>query len=310
LPHIVKILIAERQFSDVARAELEQVGEVVPFERFDEELPGADALLVGLELEVDRSVLDRAPQLGVIASRTSQLRRIDVEEARRRGIEILSIDPHDPVLKETTSTGEETFALILALVRHVPWAFDTVKEERWERSRYSGRELAGKTIGLVGYGRLGRMVARYARAFQMQVLANDPYVEPEDVEAVSLDELLRRADVVSVHCTFNDETHGLLGSDQLALLQPSAVLVNTARGEIVDEAALLAALEGGRIAGAAIDTLAGERADGSHLRDNPLVRYAREHENLIILPHLGGATFEATERTQIHLSRRLAKHLS
>src|SRR5207247_9429349 len=123
-------------------------------------------------------------------------------------------------------------------------------------------------------------------------------------------DLRPRAAVVSIHCTFSDETRGLLGARELALLRPSAVLVNTARGEIVDESALLAALSNGRLAGAAADTLAGERPDGSHLLDNPLVRYAREHENLIVLPHLGGATVEATERTQLHISRRLAEFLA
>jgi D-3-phosphoglycerate dehydrogenase len=304
------ILVAESVFSDEARAELERVGEVVPFERFDAELPRADAIVAGLELDLDGSVLERAPRLRVIATRTSQLRHIDLDEARRRGIEVLRIEPDDPLLRETTSTAEETLALVLALVRNVPWAFDSAKEERWERARYGGHELAGKTIGLVGYGRLGRMVAGYARALGMDVLANDPYVEVEDAEAVPLDDLLRRADVVSIHCTFTDDTRGLIGARELALVKPSAVLVNTARGEIVDEAALLAALEKGRLAGAAVDTLAGERPDGSHLRDNPLVRYAREHENLIVLPHLGGATVEATERTQLHIARRLAAFLS
>src|SRR5205085_7359980 len=291
------ILLAESRFSEAARAELERVGEVVPFERFEQELPRADAIVAGLELELGRSVLDRAPRLRVIATRTSQLRHVDVEEAQRRGIEILRIEPDDPLLRDTPSTAEETFALALALLRNVPWAFDAVKEERWERARYGGHELAGKTIGLVGYGRLGRMVAGYARAFGMHVLAHDPYVEVEGAEAVSLEDLLRRADVVSIHCTFDEETRGLIGSRELALVRPSAVLVNTARGEIVDEAALLRALEDGRLAGAALDTLAGERPDGSHLRDNPLVRYARKHENLIVVPHLGGATVEATERT-------------
>jgi D-3-phosphoglycerate dehydrogenase len=144
----------------------------------------------------------------------------------------------------------------------------------------------------------------------MDVLAHDPYGEVTDAEAVSLEDLLRRADVVSIHCTFDEETRGLIGARELALLRPAAVLVNTARGEIVDEAALLGALENGRLAGAALDTLAGERPDGSHLRDNPLVRYAREHENLIVLPHLGGATVEATERTQLHIAKRLAAFLA
>jgi D-3-phosphoglycerate dehydrogenase / 2-oxoglutarate reductase len=304
------ILLAESRFSEAARAELERVGEVVPFERFEEELPQADAIVAGLELELDGAVLARAPRLRVIATRTSQLRHIDLEEAKRRGIEVLFIEPADPLLHATSSTAEETFALVLALVRNLPWAFDSLKAGRWERARYGGHELAGKTIGLVGYGRLGRMVAGYARSFEMDVLAHDPHVEVTDAEAVPLEDLLRRADVVSIHCTFDEETRGLIGERELALLRPSAVLVNTARGEIVDEAALLRALEDGRLAGAALDTLAGERPDGSHLRDNPLVRYAREHENLIVLPHLGGATLEATERTQLHIAKRLAAFLA
>src|SRR2546421_6819882 len=304
------ILVAESTFSEAALAELERVGEVVPFERFEAELPRADAILAGLELELDGAVLSRARQLRVIATRTSQLRHIDLDEAKRRGIEVLFIEPTDPLLREPSSTAEETFALVLALVRNVPWAFDSVKEGRWERARYGGHELAGKTIGLVGYGRLGKMVAGYARAFGMDVLASDPYVEVTDAEAVSLDGLLRRADVVSIHCTFDEETRGLIGADELALVRPSAVLVNTARGEIVDEAALLAALSEGRLAGAALDTLAGERPGGSHLRDNPLARYAREHENLIVLPHLGGATGEATERPELRIAKRLAAFLA
>jgi D-3-phosphoglycerate dehydrogenase / 2-oxoglutarate reductase len=303
------ILLAEPHFSREALALLDTVGEVVPFERFDAELPRADAIVAGLELRLDRSVLDRAQSLSVIATRTTQLRHIDVDEAARRGIVVLRIEPDDPVLQATTSTAEEAFALVLALVRNVPWAFDAVRRGRWDRIRYGGHELNGKTIGLVGYGRLGRMVAGYARAFGMDVLAHDPHVEVEDARSVSLHELLRHADVVSIHCTFDEQTRGLIGAGELALMRRGAVLVNTSRGEIVDEVALLGALEQGRLAGAAVDTLAGEEPDGSHLADHPLVRYARTHENLIVLPHLGGATVDATERTQLRISERLAEHL-
>jgi D-3-phosphoglycerate dehydrogenase / 2-oxoglutarate reductase len=303
------ILIGESLFSPAAIAELETVGAVVPFERFDERLSEADALVVGLEIELDKALLDRAPRLRAIATRTSQLRHIDLDESNRRGIAVLSIEADDPELQQTTSTAEEAFALVLALVRNLPWAFDALKEGRWDRVRYGGRELQGKTLGIVGYGRLGRMVAGYGRAFGMHVLAHDP-VGVDDVESVSLHELLRRADVVSIHCTFDETTRGLLGASELALMRPGAILVNTARGEIVDEKALLAALEAGAIAGAGIDTLVGERPDGSHVADHPLVRYARSHENLIVLPHLGGATTEATERTQLLISRKLVEHFT
>jgi len=306
------ILVGERRFSAAARAELEAAGRVEDFD--DALLPEATALVVGLELRLDRALLERAPGLKAIATRTSQLRHVDLAYAAERGIEVLSIDPAAPLLRETTSTAEEAWALLLSLVRNIPWAFDAVKAERWERARYGGNELQGKTLGVIGYGRLGRLVAGYGRAFGMRVLATDPKLEPGTevdgaVEAAALDDLLARSDVVSLHCTYNDTTEGLLGEAQIRRMKPGALFVNTARGEITDEAALLRALEDGHLGGAAIDTLAGEGPQGEHLAGNPLVAYARDHENLIVVPHLGGATVEATERTQLFIVRRLVEFL-
>jgi D-3-phosphoglycerate dehydrogenase len=295
------ILLAE-PFADAARRVLADVGEVVDW---DEARVGeAEAVVTGLELHVRKPLLDRMPKLRVIASRTSQLRHLDLDEAKRRGIEVLWIEADAPALQETTSTAEETFALLLALVRNVPWAFDALKDERWERRRYGGHELKGKTLGVIGYGRLGRMVADYARAFGMRVLVNDP-----GEDGIPLDELLRESDVVSLHCTYDDSTRGLLGEEEFRSMKPTSYFVNTARGEITDERALLKALEERWIAGAAVDTLADEEPDGSHLRRNPLVEYARANENLIVLPHLGGATAEATERTQVYIAEKLADWL-
>jgi D-3-phosphoglycerate dehydrogenase / 2-oxoglutarate reductase len=311
------ILLAETLFSPTARAVLGRAGTVVPFEsyeRFLERLPDADAVVAGLEIQFDAEVLGRSERLAVIASRTSQLRHIDLDTAARRGIEILFIDPRDPVLQRTASTAEETFALVLALARNLPWAFDAVKRAEWDRARYGGRELHGKTLGLIGFGRLGRMVAGYARAFGMEVLAFDPNVDDETIAAAGaqpagLELVLADSDVVSVHCTYSAETYGLLGAAEFATMRRGAFLVNTARGEITDQDALLAALLSGHLGGAAVDTLAGELPDGSHLETNPLVEYARGHENLIVLPHLGGATAEATERTQLHIAEMLVTYL-
>jgi D-3-phosphoglycerate dehydrogenase len=312
------ILLGEPRFSPAARALLEEAGAVIDFESADafrRRLPEAHAIVVGLELRLERELLATATSLRVIATRTSQLRHLDVDEAARREIAILSIEPDAPALQETSSTAEETMALLLALVRNLPWAFDSIKAGRWERVRYGGHELRGKTLGLVGFGRLGRMVAGYARAFGMRVLAHDPHVEDaalieREAEPASLDDLLRESDAVVVLCTWSDETRGLLGAREFGLMRETAVLVNPARGEITDERALLEALESGSIAGAAVDTLAGERPDGSHLAGNPLLEYARTHENLIVLPHLGGATVEATERTQLYISEKLAAWLA
>jgi D-3-phosphoglycerate dehydrogenase len=312
------ILLGESRFADRARVILEEVGEVVDFENpqtFAANLPKADAVVVGFEVHLRGDVIDRAEQLRVIASRTTATGHIDLEGARRRGIALLSLDPKAPALRETTSTAELTMALLLSLIRNVPWAFASLKDGRWERSPYGGRELHGKTLGIVGFGRLGRMVGGYGRGFGMRVLVHDVNVKPEEgsalaAEQVPLEQLLRESDVVSIHCTWSEETQGLIGAAQLELMRPGSLLVNTARGEIVDESALLGALESGRIAGAAVDTLAGEQPDGSHLTGNPLVEYARTHENLIVLPHLGGSTLEATERTQVHISELLADWLA
>jgi D-3-phosphoglycerate dehydrogenase len=303
------ILIAESSFAPAARTILAEAGSVLDFEsrdRFVERLPEADAIVAGLEVQFDADLLSRASRLSAIATRTSQLRHVDLDEAKRRGIEVIFILPDDPVLQATSSTAEEAFALLLALARNVPWAFDSLKRGEWERARYGGSELNGKTLGLIGFGRLGRMVAGYATAFGMRVVAHDPYV---DDATIALDALLRESDVVSIHCTFSPETTGLIGTDEFALMKQGALFVNTARGEITDEAALLDALISGHLGGAAVDTLGGELPDGSHLQDNPLVEYARTHENLIVLPHLGGATVEATERTQVHIAELLVSHL-
>jgi D-3-phosphoglycerate dehydrogenase len=305
------ILVGERPFSAAARTELAAAGRVEDFD--DALLPEATALVVGLERRLDRALLERAPRLRAIATRTSQLRHVDLPYAAERGIEVLSIDPAAPLLRETPSTAEEAWALLLSLVRNIPWAFDAVKAERWDRERYGGNELRGKTLGVIGFGRLGRLVAGYGRAFGMHVLATDPKLAPgtevDGVEAATQDDLLARSDVVSLHCTYDDATEGLLGEAEFRRMKPGALFVNTARGEITDEAALLRALEDGHLGGAALDTLAGEGPQGEHLVGNPLVAHARAHENLLIVPHLGGATVEATERTQLFIVRRLVEFL-
>lgn len=305
------IQLAEEPFAASARSILGAAGEVVSRDRLEEELPNAEAIVCGLQLILDQSLLERAPGLRVIASRTSQLRHVDLEETRRRGIDVLWIDPRSPLLQGTTSTAEAAWALALALVRNIPWAHASVVEERWERVRYGGHELAGSTLGIVGLGRLGTMVASYGLAFGMDVIATDPNAPAAatGVRLVELDELLDRSDVVSIHCTWSEDTRDLIGRRELALMKPNAFLVNTARGEIVNESALLEALREGQISGAAIDTLTGELPDGSHVIGHPLVTYAMEHQNLIILPHLGGATAEATERTQVYISERLVAWL-
>ena len=271
-------------------------------------------IVTGLEEKILLPVIRSARRLRLIGSRTTQLRYIDLDECRRRGIKVVNIKTGSLVLKNTPSTAEETMALILALSRNIPWAFDALKRGKWERRKYGGTEMKGKTLGLIGFGRLGKLVAGYARAFGVRVCAYDPFVSAVDmrrhgVRKTTLAELLKKSDIVSVHATYDDSTFGMLTHAHFRLMRPHALFINTARGEITDEKALLLALKSRWIRGAAVDTLAGEKPDGSHLSGNPLVAYARVNENLIILPHLGGATKEATEKTQNYISVLVVKEI-
>ena len=305
-----RILIGERNFSSTAMDDLKGYGEVIEFgspDAFSRNVSKADVLITALEVRLDKSLLDRAARLKLIGSRTTQLRYIDLEICASRGIKVVNIRADSTVLRQTPSTAEETMALIFALTRKLPWAFDSIKAGKWKRMDYCGTELSGKRVGLIGFGRLGRMVARFCRAFNARVVAYDPHVGAAQVKRfgatkVTLDRLLKSCDIVSVHSIYNDKTHGLLGAEHFGKMKKGSIFINTARGEITDEKALLAVLRSGQLAGAAIDTLAGESPDGSHLKRNALVRWAKNNENLIIVPHLGGATSEAIGRTQRYIT--------
>ncbi len=311
------VVIAERSFSDNAKEIFKDIGRVFDFgdtKKFLLALGNADAVIAGLEVAFDKAMLDRAPKLQLIGSRTTQLRHIDLKECGRRNIKVINIKAESSVLQNTSSTAEETIALLFALLRNVPWAFDSIKKRQWKRSFYGGSELHGKTVGLIGFGRLGRMVSNYVKSFGVTIVAYDPYVRQDamntfGVKKVSLEKLLKVSDIVSIHSIYNTTTQGMITKDHFKLMKPTAYLINTARGEITNEADLLTALKKHWIAGAAVDTLAGETPSGSHVADNRLVDYAIRNQNLIILPHLGGATREATERTQIYISELVRDEL-
>ena len=177
----------------------------------------------------------------------------------------------------------------------------------WDRYRFKGTELAGKLVAVIGYGRLGRNVAHYLLAFGAQVLAVDPFVVPASLEpgiaASGLLEALESADIVTLHVGLGPATTRFFGRDQFNAMKRGARFVNTARGELIDEAALLDALTSGRLAGAALDVLSDENANG--MGSHPLVQHARSHHNLLITPHLGGCTDESLAKTEIFMAAKL-----
>lgn len=244
-----------------------------------------DALIVRSRTRVTGDMLEAARQLKVIGRAGVGVDNIDVDAATRQGIVVLNAPGGNVV-----SAAEHTLALMLSVVRHIAAADALVKRGEWERKRFQGIELYGKTLGLAGAGRIGSEVAKRARAFGMRVIAYDPYLSREraeqvGIELVTLPDLFEHADFVSVHVPLTDETRGMIGTVELALMKPTAYLVNASRGGVVDEAALATALREGGIAGAALDVFEQEPV----APDNPLLGL----DNVVMVPHLGAATREA-----------------
>lgn len=252
-----------------------------------------DVLLIALKLQIDRIVLEQAPGLKLIVSPTTGLDHIDLVAAEERGVTVFSLREDRAFLNEITATAEMAWTLLLATVRNLAPAFDSVKDGTWDSGRFRGRQLSGRTLGVVGYGRLGRMVAEYARAFRMRVLVcdNKPNETPDGVEQVPFDRLVKEADVISIHIHATPQNLNLFNADVFETMKRGVVLINTSRGEIIDEEAFLASLQTGQLAGAGLDVISGERRPD--IGNHPLIRYAKNHDNLLITPHIGGVTYDS-----------------
>lgn len=271
------------------------------------EIREAAALIPSLAVRADKEMLDAAPHLKVIATPTTGLDHLDLETAAARGIAILSLKNDRAFLDSITATAELAWGLLLAVVRKIPAGFDAAKQGEWARDRFRGHQLSGKTFGILGYGRLGTMVGQYARAFRLRVLACD--VRPmtaDGIAFVDIETLFRESDIVSLHVHLTPENRGLVSRRLLGLMKPGAVLINTSRGAIVDESALLEALAAGKLGGAGLDVIDGEWSDVAR---HPLVQYARGHDNLVISPHVGGITWESQAATLRHTAVKLRRYL-
>jgi phosphoglycerate dehydrogenase-like enzyme len=252
---------------------------------------GCAGLIVGVD-PVTARVLEAGP-LRVVVKYGSGMDNIDVSAAEALGIRVSSTPGAN-----SRSVAELAIALLLALARNVPRHDQNVREGSW--SRITGIELAGKRLGVVGYGAIGREVARIAQGLDMQVVAHDPLVEDADVPLISLDELYATSDAVSLHLPLTAETRGMVGAQELAAMKPTTFLVNTARGGLVDEDALADALRSGRLAGAALDGFEHEP-----LEESPL----KELDNVVLSPHAGAATHDAVLRTAARAVDQLLRDL-
>jgi D-3-phosphoglycerate dehydrogenase len=258
-------------------------------------LGGFDAVIVRSATRITRDALKYADRLAVIGRAGVGVDNIDVEAATELGIAVLNAPSGN-----TISAAELAFALLLSLVRRVPGADRSMKNGEWDRTSFSGIELFGKTLGLVGAGRIGGEVARRARVFGMDVVAYDPYLSEDRAQALeirlgTLDDVLRQADVISLHVPLTDSTAGLIGDAQFEMMKRGAYLINAARGGVVDEDALYRALSAGRLAGAAMDVFAEEPLPP----ESPL----RRLDNIVLTPHLGASTAEAQENVALEIGQ-------
>ena len=254
--------------------------------------------MVRSQTRVDAELLAAAaPRLSVVGVASVGTDRIDLAAAAQAGVTVINAPTGS-----TIAAAEHTMALMLALLRKIPSADASVRRGEWERAKYIGAELRHRTLGIIGLGKIGKAVARRAAAFEMRVIAHDPFLTAEQaaqhgVALFGLPELLSQADVVSVHVLLTPETRGMIGEAEIAAMKPGAVLLNVARGGLVDEAALAAALHSGHLGGAAIDVFATEPMAA----DNPL----RDAPNTILTPHLGASTAEAQDRAGMEMAERL-----
>ena len=257
-----------------------------------------EGLIVRSATKVTRAAMAAASRLEVIGRAGAGVDTIDVDAATERGIIVMNTPGGN-----TTAVAEHTLALLLALARRVSVADATVKAGRWEKNRLQGVELLGKTLGILGLGRIGGEVARRALGFRMQVLAYDPYLTREaaerlGVESVELDELLSRSDFITIHTPLTGDTRHLIGEGELARMKRGVRLINCARGGIIDETALARALESGHVGGAGIDVFEQEPPPADH----PLLRF----EQVVLTPHLGAATDEAQSAVALAIADQVA----
>jgi D-3-phosphoglycerate dehydrogenase len=259
-----------------------------------------------MRVRVTAEMVDDAPDLELVVTATTGADHIDGAALARRGIPLLTLKGQHEVLNGLTPAAEHSWLLLLACARSLPAARAHVIDGGWDRTLFPGVMLRGRALGIIGCGRIGQWMARYGHAFGMVCRGYDPYLTewPENLKRTGLPELLAVSDFVTLHVHLTDATRGLLRRDHFETMKPGAVFVNTSRGELIDEAALLDVLRSGRLRGAGLDVLTGE----PDIADHPLRRYAAEHGNLILTPHIGGYSPDALVSVLRFSAGRILRH--
>jgi D-3-phosphoglycerate dehydrogenase len=300
-------------FSTRAKSILEAYATVIYKEvnssQLKEVFQNCDAFIFRLGLKIEEQHLLDNQRCKLIATPVTGIDHIDLEACGNKNILILSLKNETEFLNQVRATAEHTFALILSLIRKLVPATKSIEAGSFDRQSFKGSELYQKTLGIIGYGRLGKIVAKYAGAFDMKIIFHDiKLINPERIDhiAVSLNDLLSKADIVSLHVDANPSNANMVNEIFLNKMKVSAILINTSRGSVVDEAALVTALENKKIAGAALDVVSGEPEVNF---DSSLFEYLKLHDNLLITPHIGGNTTESFEKTECFIAEKIIQQL-
>lgn len=256
-----------------------------------------------MKVPITHEMILGATQLELIITATTGASHIDESALLMRDIPLLTLKGQTEVLRNLTPAAEHSWALVMACARKLKSAFKHVDQCLWERTEFPGMMLKDKTIGIIGFGRIGSWMARYANAFGMKIYAYDPFVTvfPDYVTQLTLVEMLPISDIVTLHVNLNSETHKLLDAQLIDMFKQGSIFINTSRGELVDDAALLTALESGRIASVGLDVLEGEH----DIANNQMWKYALTHDNVIITPHIGGFCPDAVDIVVSFSSERI-----
>lgn len=270
------------------------------------ELSDLETILdASMRVKLTSELLARAPGLRLVITATTGADHIDAAHLASRGIPLLTLKGQ-PILHELTPAAELSWLLLMACARQLRPAMAHVEEGHWNREQFPGLMLKGRTLGLIGCGRIGKWMARYANAFGMSVAGYDPYNQdwPEGLRPATLNETLAVADFLSIHVHLTDETRGLIGAEEFSRVKQGVILINTARGAVVDENALLAALAEGRVAAFGFDVVEGE----PEITRSRLWQYAQTHKSCVITPHIGGFSPDALSVVLRFTAQRIRNH--
>ncbi len=268
-----------------------------------------DALLdASMKVRITDAMITSAANLKIISCATTGSDHIERGEIKRRSIPVRTLMEDKKLLLNLTPAAELSWALLLTCARMLPAAINHVKSGGWNREMFPGVMLKGKRIGIIGCGRIGTWMSRYARAFGMDIVGYDPLLDdfPPRIKPVSLAELVRTSDFITIHVPLNKDTKELLSEDLFAILKREAILINTSRGAVVDERALLNALESGRLLAAGLDVL----TDEPDIEKSPLFKYAQTHDNLVITPHCGGFSHDAVRIVCRRAAEKIVEYLN